>query len=119
ARRQLADAAPHDPRREPADLAQRLAERRRTHLHLELAHLLGGDVRARHEAPAIHLHRPALADVVPDQVPAVLDRPPRPPEPPRPIRPANRSRTTAIASAETPKWKGTVAAVATMCPSAS
>ena len=82
-RRQLADAAPHHPCRESADLAQRLAERRRTHLRLELAHLLGGDVRARDEAPEIHLHRLALADVVQDQVPDVIDRLPGPENPRR------------------------------------
>src|SRR5205807_9967439 len=46
-------------------------------------HLLGGDVRTRDEAPEIHLHRLALADVVQDEVPDVIDRLPGPENPRR------------------------------------
>src|SRR5207248_9992291 len=71
---QLGDARPQHALRAPADRAERRTENARTHLALELDHLLGGDVGAGHEALQIYLNRRRLANVVEHEPPDVVYR---------------------------------------------
>ena len=81
--RQLADPGLQHPGRAATDRRERRPEDGRADLVLELAHLLGADVRAGDEALEIHLHHVALADVVEEQPPDVVDRLPPGEEPHR------------------------------------